>query len=65
MSAPARDRDGMAESIVADVRRVAAAVGEVPTVGTYQTRYRLQHKSGQYRHIEDLGVVLPGEDGRA
>ncbi len=34
-------------------------------VGMYQLEYRVRHRSGEYRHVEDLGVVLPGEDGRA
>lgn len=34
-------------------------------VGPYQVRYCLQHKSGEYRHIEDVGVALPDEEGRA
>ena len=34
-------------------------------VGKYQLEYRLRHRSGKYRHIEDVGVVLPGEDGKA
>jgi PAS domain S-box-containing protein len=35
------------------------------SVGTYQLEYRLRHKSGEYRHIEDVGVVLPDEAGKA
>ena len=35
------------------------------TVGKYQIRYRLRHKSGDYRHIEDIGVVLPDDRGEA
>jgi len=34
-------------------------------VGKYQMEYRILHKSGETRHIEDAGVALPGEDGRA
>ncbi len=34
-------------------------------VGTYQLEFRIRHRSGEYRHVENMGVVLPGEDGRA
>lgn len=34
-------------------------------VGKYQIEYRIRHKTGEYRYVEDLGVVLPGEDGKA
>ena len=34
-------------------------------VGKFQLEYRIRHKSGEYRHVEDVGVVLPSEDGKA
>lgn len=34
-------------------------------VSTYQVEFRIRHRSGEYRHVENMGVVLPGEDGRA
>ena len=34
-------------------------------LGKYHMQWRLQHVDGTYRHVEDLGVVLPGEDGKA
>ncbi len=37
----------------------------IDALGTYRLEYRIRHKSGQYRHVEDLGVVLAGEDGSA
>ncbi|MFP4499871.1 MAG: response regulator [Candidatus Hydrogenedentota bacterium] len=37
----------------------------VANVGGYHTQYRMLHKSGVYRYIEDEGLALPGEDGRA
>ena len=49
-----------------DRRRVLARLAEaLETVGKYQMEYRVLHKSGEERHIEDTGVALPGEDGRA
>jgi PAS domain S-box-containing protein len=34
-------------------------------VGKYQFEYRILRKSGDYRHVEDVGVVLPDEEGKA
>ncbi len=49
-----------------DRTRVTARLTEaLETVGRYQMEYRVLHKSGEERHIEDTGVALPGEDGRA
>jgi PAS domain S-box-containing protein len=49
-----------------DRRRVLARLSEaLETVGKYQMEYRVLHKSGEERHIEDTGVALPGENGRA
>jgi PAS domain S-box-containing protein len=33
--------------------------------GSYHVEYRLQHHSGAWCHIEDEGLTLPGEDGKA
>jgi PAS domain S-box-containing protein len=49
-----------------DRGRVLARLSEaLETVGKYQLEYRVLHKSGEERHIEDTGVALPGENGRA
>jgi PAS domain S-box-containing protein len=49
-----------------DRSRVLARLSEaLETVGRYQMEYRVLHKSGEERHIEDTGVALPGENGRA
>ena len=49
-----------------DRRRVLARLTEaLETVGKYQMEYRVLHKSGEERHIEDTGVALSGENGRA
>ncbi|MCC6145866.1 MAG: response regulator, partial [Candidatus Hydrogenedentes bacterium] len=37
----------------------------IQTSGAYQVGYRLQHRSGAWCHIEDEGLALPGEDGKA
>lgn len=37
----------------------------VATVGKYEMNYRVRHKSGSYRNVEDNGVCIPGKDGRA
>ena len=34
-------------------------------VGKYEMQYRVRHKGGEFRHVEDTGVCLPGRDGRA
>jgi PAS domain S-box-containing protein len=34
-------------------------------VGKYELQYRVRHRGGDYRHVEDTGVCLPGKDGRA
>ncbi len=36
----------------------------IDTLGTYQYEYRLRHRDGAYRHVEDSGVVLPDERGK-
>ncbi len=49
-----------------DRSRVLARLSEaLETVGRYQMEYRVLHRSGDERHIEDTGVALPGENGRA
>ncbi len=49
-----------------DRRQVLSRLSEaLETVGRYQMEYRVLHKSGEERCIEDTGVALPGEDGRA
>ena len=37
----------------------------VASLGVYHTQYRLLHKSGVYRYIEDEGLAMPDEEGRA
>ena len=37
----------------------------VRSLGKYHMQWRLMHTDGSVRFVEDLGVVLPGEDGRA
>ena len=37
----------------------------IDTLGTYQYEYRLRHGDGEYRNVEDSGVVLPDEAGQA
>lgn len=44
---------------------VAAFSKALREVGKYQFEYRIRQNSGDYRHVEDVGVVLPGEDGKA
>jgi len=49
-----------------DRAAAAAAYDEAQrTVGKYLLSYRLRHADGVYRHVEDLGVVLPDEVGAA
>lgn len=49
-----------------DVDRVKAEFrSSLDRVGKYLLRYRLKHKSGEYRDVEDQAVVIPREDGRA
>lgn len=42
------------------LHRIAEAV---ESLGEYQMQYRVRHISGEYRHVEDLGIVVPGESG--
>lgn len=42
------------------LHRIAQAVS---TLGEFQMQYRIRHTSGEYRHVEDLGIVVPGESG--
>ena len=49
-----------------DRRHVHALINHaLETVGKYQLRYRMRHKSGEFRHVEDIGVVLPDAEGSA
>ncbi len=49
-----------------DRNRVTATLeAAMDAVSTYQIEYRIRHKSGEYRHVENLGVALPDEEGRA
>ncbi len=49
-----------------DRPRVLARLREaLDQVGKYQMEYRLTHKSGEHRYVEDMGVALTGPDGRA
>ena len=49
-----------------DQKRVLNALREaMDAVSTYQIESRVQHRSGEYRYVENIGIVLPGEDGRA
>ena len=36
----------------------------ISTIGKYEFQYRIRQKSGTYRHVEDMGVCVPGKDGR-
>ena len=61
----AMDREACLQLIHADDRkellhRIARAVS---TLGEFQMQYRIRHASGEYRHVEDLGIVVPGESG--
>lgn len=42
------------------LHRIAQAAA---TLGEFQMQYRIRHASGEYRHVEDLGIVVPGESG--
>jgi PAS domain S-box-containing protein len=35
------------------------------TAGKWLMEYRLRHKNGTFRHVEDTGVCIPGKDGRS
>lgn len=49
-----------------DQIRVRSSLMEaMESVGKYQMEYRIKHKQGEYRYIEDVGVVLADESGRA
>jgi len=61
------DRDSWLRLIHRDDRtelldRIQQAMAEV---GQYQMQYRIRHTSGEFRHVEDLGIVLPDESGVA
>lgn len=42
------------------LHRIAQAAS---TLGEFHMQYRIRHTSGEYRHVEDLGIVVPGESG--
>ncbi len=49
-----------------DQKRVLNILQEaMDAVSTYQVESRIRHRSGEYRHVENIGVVLPDENGRA
>jgi len=49
-----------------DYHRVIIRINEaVRKLGKYHLEYRIVHKSGEIRHIEDHGVILPDESGTA
>lgn len=49
-----------------DLVRVKAHIRvAIEEVGKFRIEYRLRHKSGEYRYVEDQGVVLPDATGEA
>ena len=42
------------------ISRLTRATAEM---SEYQIQYRVRHTSGDYRHVEDLGTVVPDESG--
>ena len=51
---------------VDDLKKVLSILREaVGNVSTYSATYRLRKRSGEWAHVEDRGVALPGEDGKA
>ncbi|HOH32149.1 MAG TPA: PAS domain-containing protein, partial [Candidatus Hydrogenedentes bacterium] len=49
-----------------DYHRVIIRINEAARkLGKYHLEYRIVHKSGEIRHIEDHGVILPDESGTA
>ena len=59
--------EGWQERIVQEDRgRVKSLLADaLHVMGKYQIEYRIAHKSGEIRHIEDNGVVLPDANGEA
>jgi len=59
--------DGWTERILqADRSRVQSQLKDAMQVlGKYQVEYRISHKSGEIRYIEDNGVVMPDANGKA
>lgn len=37
----------------------------IKNLGKYHMQWRVKHADGTFRHVEDLGVVMAGEDGKA
>lgn len=51
---------------IEDLPRVKAHIEVAKQeVGKFRVEYRLRHKSGEYRYVEDQGVVLPDATGDA
>ncbi len=51
---------------VEDLPRIKAHIEVAKRdVGKFRVEYRLRHKNGEYRHVEDQGVVLPDATGEA
>jgi len=49
-----------------DRREVMATYrATLQVAGKWLMEYRLRHKDGAYRHVEDTGVCIPGKDGRS
>lgn len=59
--------EGWTERIVQEDRpRVEKELAEaLRTLEIYQLEYRIQHKSGEIRYIEDNGVIMPDANGKA
>lgn len=58
---------GWRERIVSDdYHRVMATINHaIKKLDKYEVEYRIVHKSGDIRYVEDHGVVLPDESGNA
>ncbi|HOQ30915.1 MAG TPA: response regulator [Candidatus Hydrogenedens sp.] len=51
---------------IEDLPRVKAHIEVAKQeIGKFRVEYRLRHKSGDYRYVEDQGVVLPDATGEA
>lgn len=42
---------------------LARMTGAMEDMGEYHMQYRVRHATGGYRHVEDLGIVVPDESG--
>lgn len=58
---------GWRERVVGeDYHRMIITINDaIRRLDKYEVEYRILHKSGEIRHIEDHGVVLPDESGNA